>query len=339
MMTMQLLSDEFPFDTPLEYKKEEWSTDPQFGTPPKKRRIDDLLHFGIISLDKPTNTNSHQLAAYLKKVLEVEKIGHGGTLDPGVSGVLPIALERATPIARIWLKSDKEYVGVMRLHDKVENENIRSVIREFEGRIYQLPPKASSVKREVRKREIYELKLLEVKRRDVLLRIKCESGTYIRKLFHDIGEVLGVGAHMIDLRRTKSGLFAEDKTLKTVQDIIDAWMFYKERGEKEYLKKVIMPPEVGVTSLPRLVLDDGAISAVTHGAPIYLPGIIAISPKIEKDDLVATFTIKGEIVALVNSRLSTREVLKKKKGRFSGKMRVLMEKDVYARSWNKKEKD
>lgn len=331
---MKVLPEGFPFEAPLKYRKEDWETDPRFGQFPEERSLQKLLKFGVINLDKPPNVNSHQLTAYLKEVLGgVEKIGHGGTLDPGVSGILPIALERATPLGRVYLKNDKEYVGVMRLHEEVAKERLGSVLEEFEGEIYQRPPKASSVKRRVRKRRNYEITLLEMKERNVLLRVKCEAGTYIRKLFYDIGEVLGSGAHMVDLRRTRSGSFEEDETLQTVQDVVDAWMFYKNEGQEKHLRDVILPPEASLLEMPRVILEDGAIEAITHGAPIYLPGIIGISPNVEKDTLVASLTVKGELVALVNALMNAEEAIKKEKGQFSGKMRVLMQQGVYPRSW------
>lgn len=328
------LPSNFPFNEQLKYQRRNWHTNPAFGQAPEERTPKQLLNFGIINLDKPPNINSHQLAHYLKKLMGVTKIGHGGTLDPSVSGLLPIALEKATPITRIWLKSDKEYIGVMRIHEKIDQRELVSVVKEFEGTIYQKPPSSSSVKRRVRKRENYKVQILEMKERDVLLRIKCEAGMYIRKLFHDIGEAAGVGAHMVDLRRVKSGPFREDETLKTTQDVIDAWIFFKEEGKSKYIKEVLLPPERGVQELPRIVLDDGTVAAVTYGAPVYFPGIIALSPDINENDLVAAFSAKGELVALVNSRSTTKEVITNKEGRFSGKMRVLMEKGVYDPSWN-----
>lgn len=327
------LPPDFPFEIDLKYKRENWHTNSEFGRPPGERSPEEMLKFGVINLDKPPNVNSHQLVHYLKEFLGAEKIGHGGTLDPSVSGILPIALEKATPITRIWLKNDKKYIGVMRLHEKIDKQELLSVVNDFEGEIYQMPPKSSSVKRRVRKRENYELEVLEMRERDVLLRVECEAGMYIRKLFHDIGEVLGVGAHMVDLRRIKSGAFKVDETLKSTQDVIDAWVFFKEEGKKKYLEDVILTPERGVITVPRVILDDGAVAAVTHGAPIYFPGIIALSPNIEENDVVATFSLKGELVALVNARSTSKNVIQNEKGRFSGKMRVIMEKGVYPPSW------
>ncbi|NIQ05045.1 MAG: RNA-guided pseudouridylation complex pseudouridine synthase subunit Cbf5 [Candidatus Korarchaeota archaeon] len=333
MKETKALPENFPFETKLKYKRENWYTDPQFGCAPNERSPKDLLEYGVVNLDKPANVNSHQLTSHLRVVFDVEKIGHGGTLDPDVSGILPIALEEATPITRVWLESDKEYVGVMRLHEEVERKELLSVLTEFEGLIYQFPPKASSVKRRVRKRKIYQLQLLEIRGKDVLVQVNCESGTYIRKLFHDIGEVLGTGAHMADLRRTKSGPFQENGTLKTVQDLLDAWHFYNEEKEERYLTEVFLPPETGVLHLSRVILDDGAIGAVTHGAPIYVPGIIAISPEVEEDTIVAAFSAKGELVALVTARKSAVEAVKQTEGQFSGKMRVLMERGIYPGAW------
>lgn len=331
---MPTLPEKFPFDVSLTYRHKKWQTDPRFGQPPRERTIEDRLKSSVINFDKPPNVNSHQITAYLKKTMKLDKVGHGGTLDPNVSGLLPIAIGRATPIARVWLHSDKQYIGVMRLHEEVPKQDLLSVLKTFTGTIYQRPPKLSSVKRETRKRTIQELQLIETKRRDVLLRITCEAGTYIRKLFHDIGEVLGVGAHMVDLRRIKSGPFKEnDNFVATIQDIIDAWHFYSEDGDELPLKSILLPPEAGILSLPRVIVEDGAIGAITYGAPIYVPGIIAVSSLLEQGDLCVALSAKGELIALFDSCLNAHAIVSQEKGQVTENMRVLMKRGVYPSSW------
>lgn len=160
--------------------KSEDVTDPQYGCPPDKRSVEELLKKGVINLDKPRGPTSHQVAAWVKDILRV-KTGHGGTLDPAVSGCLPIFLGSATRLAEVMLLSTKEYVCLMRLHKHAAKKDIMSLFSHFQGQIWQRPPVKSSVKRELRKREIYGVEVLEIEENDVLFRISCEAGTYIRK--------------------------------------------------------------------------------------------------------------------------------------------------------------
>ena len=111
--------------------------------------------------------------------------------------------------------SGKEYICVMKLHGDSNEGQIKQVLSEFEDEIYQRPPLRSSVKRQLRTRRIYYIDYIETDGRNVLFKVACEAGTYIRKLCFDIGEILGVGAHMQELRRTRSGSFTETSQLKS----------------------------------------------------------------------------------------------------------------------------
>ncbi len=333
---MPKLPKNFPFDrNDLIYKTEKYETNEQWGFFPNNRPIDQHLEFAVINLDKPPNLTSHEVSAYISKLLGIKKVAHGGTLDPGVSGVLPIALQRATPLTRILLRSDKEYVIVMRLHKKVSYDTLLAVVNQFKGRIYQRPPIRSAVVRKTRIRTIYDIEVLEVDNRDVLLRVHCEAGTYMRKLCTDIGDILGVGAHMIDLRRTKSGVFHEDDTLCTMQDLIDAWVIYRDEKDESLLRRYILPAEVAIINMPRIIVNDGAVGALTYGAQLYVPGIVAFSPNIKEGDLVALLTIKGELIALAKSIMSSKQIELAEKGQVTGDTRVLMPRDVYPAIWKK----
>jgi len=334
---MPKLPKGFPFDQKnLIYKTEDTNTNPEWGWSPNSRPIRELLNFSVINLDKPPNMTSHEVSAAISKILNVDKVAHGGTLDPGVSGILPIALNRATPLARIMLQSDKEYVIVMRLHKQVDYEKLVKVIKLFEGEIYQRPPIRSAVVRKTRIRKIYAIEILDVDGRDVLLRVSCQAGTYMRKLCTDIGDILGVGAHMIDLRRIRSGIFTEDDTLCRMQDLVDAWELYKEKGEEKYLRKYVLPAEVAALSLPRIIVNDGAVGALTYGAQLYVPGIVAFSNNIKPGDLVAIFTIKGELVALARSIMSSQEIKDNEKGQVTDDTRIVMPRNLYPPMWKKK---
>ena len=322
---MPKLPKGFPFDQKnLIYKTEDTNTNQEWGWSPNSRPIRELLNFSVINLDKPPNMTSHEVSAAISKILNVDKVAHGGTLDPGVSGILPIALNRATPLARIMLQSDKEYVIVMRLHKQVDYEKLVKVIKLFEGEIYQRPPIRSAVVRRTRIRKIYAIEILDVDGRDVLLRVSCQAGTYMRKLCTDIGDILGVGAHMIDLRRIRSGIFTEDDTLCRMQDLVDAWELYREKDEEKYLRKYVLPAEVAALSLPRIIVNDGAVGALTYGAQLYVPGIVAFSNNIKPGDLVAIFTIKGELVALARSIMSSQEIKDNEKGQVTDDTRIVM---------------
>jgi len=178
-------------------------TDVNYGTPYDKRSLEQLLNYGLILLDKPPGPTSHEAVAWTKRILKIPKIGHSGTLDPQVSGVLPLGLGEATKALGVLLYGPKEYHALGRLHSLPSKEKLQDILELFTGEIYQKPPQRSAVLRRTRSRTIYELELLEQKERLLLLRVLCEAGTYIRKLLYDMGEVLGAGGTMIELRRSR----------------------------------------------------------------------------------------------------------------------------------------
>ena len=193
---------ELPFETikrEILVKKESLGN---FGINPENRTVEQLINYGIVNIDKPQGPTSHQVSGYVKKILGISKAGHSGTLDPNVTGVLPVALGRATRIAQALLPAGKEYVALMYLHKPIEEEKIKKAFNDFTGKIRQKPPVKSSVRRIERIREIYYIDILEIDNQDVLFRIGCQAGTYIRKYIHDLGQKLGCGAHMEGLRRT-----------------------------------------------------------------------------------------------------------------------------------------
>jgi len=218
--------------------KAKTKTNPNYGKSPDEYTINELLNSGIINLDKPSGPTSHQIDAWVKKILNVEKVGHGGTLDPNATGVLPIGLGDATRALNVLLSAGKEYVGIMKLHKNVDDKKIKEVCTSFIGEITQLPPVRSAVKRVKRKRQIYYLDVLEIKDREVLFCVGCESGTYIRTLVVDIGKKLKSDAHLSELRRTKVGLLNESDSF-ILQDLKDAYTFWKEDNNKEDLLKII----------------------------------------------------------------------------------------------------
>ncbi len=312
--------------------KRKSAPDPKFGKRPEKRSIEEHIRYGVVVLDKPQGPTSHEVVAWLKKVLDLKRAGHGGTLDLQVSGVLPTALEESTKIVQALLPASKEYVCVMRLHDDVDLDRVKAVSKEFIGEIIQMPPVRSAVKRELRRRRIYFIKIFEKDGRDVLFKVGCQGGTYIRKLCHDMGTVLGCGAHMIELRRTKGGSFSE-ADLVTLHDVTDAYHLWKDKGVEALLRKVIMPVEKAVDHLPKVVVHDSAVDAICHGADLAIPGISKIDSRIEKDDLLAVFTHKDELVAIGKALMETKDMLINDTGIAVKTRRVIMKPDVYPKMW------
>jgi H/ACA ribonucleoprotein complex subunit 4 len=267
----------------------------------------------------------------------VEKAGHGGTLDPHVSGVLPVALMDATRALDALLHGDKEYVCAMKLHSDVPKDRIVKMIGEFTGIIFQTPPLKSAVKKELRTRRIYAIDVFEVEDRNVLFKVRCEAGTYIRMLCHDIGDALLTGAHMEGLRRTRVAHLREEDTV-TLQEVRDAFEHWKETGDEKHLRKVLQPTEKLFEHLPKVIIKDTAVDAVCHGANLAIPGIAEADKRIAKGDFVALMTLKGECVALGTALLSHKQLAKKDTGFAVDTRRVLMSTGTYPMSWKKRTK-
>lgn len=304
----------------------------KWGKEPGKRTLEELLGGGVINLDKPPGPTSHQVAAWVRDILDIGKVGHGGTLDPKVSGVLPIAVGKATRAMDLVLRSDKEYVCLMRLHREVEEGKLRKVVNSFEGEIYQTPPVRAAVKRQLRKRKVHFIDILEVEGRDVLFKTATDAGTYIRTLCVDIGEALGVGAHMEDLRRTRSGSMKEENSV-TLQEIKDAWVFWKQEGEEHCLREILMPWEVLLEPLPKVILKGTAVDAICHGADLAVVGVQEVEQTVAKKQLVALLTDKGEGVGLAIAEMTAQQIVEAKEGLAARTNRVFMEPGTYPRMW------
>jgi len=310
----------------------EEETDPSLGCPPDQRPLRQHIKFGILNLDKPPGPTSHEVVAWVKKLLELDRAGHGGTLDPKVTGVLPIALEETTKVVQALLQSGKEYICVMRTHADEEEVRVVETLRLFEGRIYQRPPIRASVKRRLRVRTIYRIDYLEGDGRNWLFRVACESGTYIRKLCYDVGEILGDGAHMHELRRTRSGPFTEDDLI-TLYDLADAIDRLQEEGDEEPLRRIVQPMEAALRLLPKVWIRDSAVEALCTGAALAVPGILRLESGIEEGSMVAVMTQKGEGVALMRAEMPGDEILESEHGIAATPLRVLMPRGTYPKMW------
>lgn len=318
--------------------KRKAKTDPNCGCSPENRSLEMYLRLGAINLDKTSGPTSHEVVAWVKNILHVDRAGHSGTLDPKVTGILPVLLGDATRVMDTLLLAGKEYICLMHVHKAMPRKRILEVCKEFEGPIYQKPPLKSSVVKQLRTRTIYYLDVLEIEEQHALMQVGCEAGTYMRKLCYDIGLALGTGANMEELRRTKAGPFREDGTLVTLHQLKDAYENWKETGDEKELRSVIHPVETALRHLPRLVISDNAVDAVSHGAPLAAPGLLSLETDIKVGDDVAMFTLKGEVVALAKAALSSSEMLAAERGIVVKTERVIMEPGTYPRAWKLAEK-
>ncbi|MBI4146621.1 RNA-guided pseudouridylation complex pseudouridine synthase subunit Cbf5 [Candidatus Woesearchaeota archaeon] len=310
--------------------KREADTDPSFGYLPDKRPTELLLDFGVINVNKPKGPTSHMVSDFVQRILHIDKAGHGGSLDPAVTGVLPVAIGRATRIVQALLPAGKEYVCIMHLHDDVSEGKVRAAVKEFVGRITQLPPRKSAVVRRERERDIYYLDILEIEGRDVLFKMGCQAGTYVRKVCHDLGLRLNVGAHMAELIRTKAGPFSE-KDMVSLQDLEDAYAFWKEEQNDKFLRHCIKPVEFAVQHLPKVWIQDSAIDTLCHGASLNVPGVVKLESGIVKDALVAVLTLKGELVGLGEAFMTSEQMIKEEKGLCVKVSKVFMKEGTYPR--------
>ena len=310
--------------------------DDSFGTYYDKRTIPQLLNYGIIILDKPPGPTSHETVAWTKRILKLPKIGHSGTLDPQVSGVLPLGLGEATKALGVLLYGPKEYHALGRVHSLPSKEKLEDAINLFRGEIFQKPPQRSAVVRQTRTRTIYKFEVLEQKERLLLTRILCEAGTYIRKLYYDLGEILGPGATMIELRRTRVDQFHETDGLVTLHELADAFALWEEKKDGTKLMKMIKPVEYALSELKSVVIRDSAIDAMCHGAQLAIPGILKISSNLKKGDIVGIYSQKGEAVALAKSMMSEEEIRDATKGYAFETKRIIMAPNTYPKKWRTK---
>ena len=251
-----------------------------------------------------------------------------------MTGVLPITLGNATKIVQALLLSGKEYICIMKLHGEAKPEHVKEILMEFEDQIYQKPPLRSSVKKQLRTRRIYYIDFLEKNGRNVLFKVGCEAGTYIRKLCFDIGELLGCGAHMQELRRTRAGPFSENQSnFVTLHEVAYWFEEWKEKKDPDTLKHFIQPMENALKLIPKIVVRDSSVDALCHGATLTAPGVLSLDSDIKKDAFLAIFTLKGEAIALAKALHSSEKILDMDHGTVATLKRVLMPRGNYPRTW------
>lgn len=306
------------------------------GCSPLKRELKDYVSSGFINLDKPANPSSHEVVAWIRRILRVEKTGHSGTLDPKVTGCLIVCIERATRLVKSQQGAGKEYVCIVRLHEAIENESeLAKTIEMLTGALFQRPPLISAVKRQLRIRTIYESKLIEFdqERHLGVFWVSCEAGTYIRTLCVHIGLLMGIGAHMQELRRVRSGIQSENDNMATMHDVLDAQWMYDNYKDESYLRRCIKPLEALLTSHKRLVVKDSAVNAICYGAKLMIPGLLRYESGIEMNEEIVIMTTKGEAIALGIALMTTAVMAACDHGVVAKIKRVIMERDTYPRKW------
>jgi len=306
------------------------------GMSPLKRSIKEYITYGVCNLDKPANPSSHEVVAWIKRMLRVEKTGHSGTLDPKVTGCLIVCIDRATRLVKAQQSAGKEYVGIVRLHSEIKNEGVlNKALETLTGALFQRPPLIAAVKRQLRIRTIYESKLIEYdpERHLGVFWVSCEAGTYIRTLCVHLGLLVGTGGHMQELRRVRSGILSENDNLCTMHDLLDAQYVYDQSKDESYLRRVIMPLEVLLTNFKRVVVKDSAVNAICYGAKLMIPGLLRFGDGIEVGDEVVMITTKGEAIAVGIAQMTTAVMATVDHGVVAKIKRVIMERDTYPRRW------
>ena len=297
-------------------------TTPDVETLPLAQR----LKRALVVIDKPAGCTSHDVVDRVRRIMKTRRVGHSGTLDPEVTGVLPIGLGQGTRVLSLLLESGKTYDCEMHLHGDEPPEHVTDVLREQIGTITQLPPIKSRVKRVERERDVYALEITKIERRRVRFIVACEAGTYIRKLCHDVGQQLGCGAHMAGLRRLKAGGFTEADAI-SIETLGDAAGAYRRRegdDPESGLRAIIRPIEAALSDdLPRLWIDEGALTPIVTGSPLALPGVIAFTDNLQAGADCVMLTITGWLVAIATSEMDAATAKESTRGIIARQHRVL----------------
>jgi tRNA pseudouridine55 synthase len=247
---------------------------------------------GVLIVDKPEGWTSHDVVGKVRRIARTKKVGHLGTLDPIATGVLPLVIERATRLAQFYTRSDKIYEGVVRFgwstssYDRegeatsevtevqLEEARLEELLERFRGEIEQVPPAVSAKKvggkrayelarqdvqvdLEAVKVQIYELTLLSIDGAEAKLRAHCSGGTYMRSIAHDLGQAMGCGAHLRELRRLMSGEFQIDQARTLAQ--------LEALAAEERLAEAVIPASAMLPDFPNVFVDDVTAAQIRHG--------------------------------------------------------------------------
>ena len=312
--------------------EKEAQSDPAFGSHPDERSLEQRLASGFILIDKPAGPTSHQLAAWARELLGLERLGHGGTLDPFATGVLPLMAGRCMKITNKILKHRKSYIAVFRFKSIPNEAALRGVMASLTGRICNVPPEVSAVKVQVRTRKIYNFDLLDTDGNDAIARITCEAGTYIRTIARDMGLLLNTPVDLKELRRETSGMFHLEQCI-TMDQLADAVWLWKECGDETALKAVVHPIEKLLVDVPRCEVKDSAVAALAYGAPLLRPGLVSLPENISKGTELLVTSLKGEAVGFVKLKADANDIVNMDEGEVARPSMVLMDTEVYPRRW------
>ena len=309
-------------------------TSPEHGTIPSERTIEQLLESCFILLDKSPGPSSHQVSAWARDMMGLEKLGHGGTLDPFASGLLPLLSGKAMRLTGKILTHDKSYLALFKFGKKLERNEIEDKMAMLTGKVYNVPPEISAVRVQVRTRKISKFDILDFDGTSLLTNIECEAGTYVRTMARDLGLLLDTPVELKELRRPTSGEFSLSQSI-TMQQLADAYWLWQEKGEEDAMLRILHPIEDMLSDLPRVVVKDGAAAALSHGAPLLRPGVVSIDDNLNVGTEVLLVTIKGEAVAIAKMSQNSKVIPDMNQGEVAKPNCVLMKEDTYPRSWKK----
>jgi len=314
--------------------EKEAQTSPNHGCKPEDRDIEQLFESCFILLDKSPGPSSHQVSAWARDMMGLEKLGHGGTLDPFASGLLPLLSGKAMRLTGKILTHDKSYLALLRFKKEVDRSELESKMAILTGKVYNVPPEISAVKVQVRTRKISKFEILDFDGTSVLTHIECEAGTYVRTMARDLGLLLDTPVELKELRRPTSGEFSLSQAI-TMQQLADAYWLWKEKGDGDAIIRVLHPIEDMLSELPRVVVKDGAAAALSHGAPLLRPGVVSISEDLKVGSEVLLVTLKGEAIAIATMSQTSKVIPEMTQGEVAKPNCVLMKEDTYPRSWKK----
>ena len=307
-------------------------TNPAVGGEPDNRSVEERLASGFILIDKPAGPTSHQLASWARDLFGLERLGHGGTLDPFATGVLPLMSGKAMKITKKILSHKKTYICIFRFKSVPDADKLAEAMKRLTGRVYNVPPEVSAVKVQVRTRKIYSFEHIEMQGNDLIARVYCEAGTYIRTMARDLGLLLGMKVDLKELRRETSGAFTLEHCI-TMQELADAVWLWKECNQPEALLRVIHPIEKMLLDLPSATVKDSAAAALAHGAPLLRPGLVQIQSGVASGKEVLIETLKGEAVGIVTLTLNSDELVDINEGEVARPSMVLLDEGLYPRRW------
>lgn len=314
----------------------DFTTNPDHGKHPDSRSLEERLASGFILLDKPKGPTSHQVSAWVRDLLGMDKLGHGGTLDPFATGVLPLLCGNVMRLTSKVLTHNKTYIAVLRMSREFTTDELENAMNRLRGKIFNVPPEISAVKVQVRTRTIHEFSVLDDSENLIIVKITCEAGTYVRTMARDLGLLMNQKVDLVELRRESSGDFKLEHCV-TLQEVADAIYLWKEKGDESAMLRIVHPVEKIVQDLPAIYVKDSAAAALSHGAPLLRPGIVKVPTGWTKGSNVALFTCKNELVAIAELLCDTASIKAMSEGEIAKPSSVIMKADTYPRMWTKSE--